>query len=112
MMTFGGFFKDYPGAKRLFDEPGYKPKIHIGIRKYYGIGNHYWVTVQEEYNPIWDGQGWRVCWDDPLKRRDFTDAFNTKKQAEKWLKEIINSHFKDFQIEIEPYSEWFYKDGD
>ncbi len=61
----GGNIADYPNARRRF--PGREKRlVSISARMYYGIGKHYWVTMTEEGNPIWDAKekAWRTCWDD------------------------------------------------
>jgi hypothetical protein len=91
----GGHIKDYPNAKRRF--PG-KTKRHVRIsaQMYYGIGKHYWVSMYEEDNPIWDAKEktWRSCWDDLEKNGHIESApFMSMVSAQEWIKKIQRKYF-------------------
>jgi len=64
--TSGGYLAELPKPwKRMF--PGRsKRRVSVSIYKYYGLGQHYWVSLHEEGNPIWDraNKCWRSAWDD------------------------------------------------
>ena len=91
----GGNIKDYPNAKRKF--PGRtKRHVRVSVRMYYGIGKHYWLTLHEEDNPIWDSKekAWRECCDD-LKKNGHIESehFLSMVSAQDWLEKIINKLF-------------------
>ena len=90
---FGGNVKDYPGAKRRF--PGKrKREVTVSVRMYYGIGKHYWVSVKEKDNPIWDGEHWRTCWDDFEGRgRIESQSFLSMVSAQQWLESLKKKEF-------------------
>jgi len=61
---------------RFFPNPYRKRKVTVTISRYYGIGLHYYVSLQEEDNPIWNGEAWQTAWDDKEGRgRTDTDLF-------------------------------------
>ena len=92
---FGGHIKDYPKAKRKY--PGRtKRKVEVSARVYYGIGMHYWITLHEEDNPIWDakGKGWRSCWDDTEGRGAIESSpFLSMVSAKEWIAEQVKTQF-------------------
>jgi hypothetical protein len=91
----GGSIKDYPNAKRKF--PGRtKRLVRISARMYYGIGKHYWITMHEENNPIWDAKekAWRECWDDLKKNgRIESQSFLSIVSAKLWIEEVAKKYF-------------------
>jgi len=95
MFFMGGYIKDYPNAKRKF--PGKtKRRVSVSARMYYGIGKHYWVTMHEEDNPIWDAKekGWRECWDDLKKNGRIESApFLSIVSAQSWIKTMTKKYF-------------------
>lgn len=54
---------------RRFDDKRRKRHVYVEIHTWRGLSlgaKHWYVSVREEDNPIWDEaeQTWRVCWDD------------------------------------------------
>lgn len=123
---FGGNIKDYPKARRLF--PGKKKRhVSVSVRSYYGIGKHYWVTMKEEGNPIWDTKekAWRECWDDTIGRGHIeSKSFLSMVSAKLWIERISKTLFprKTHVIDLLDFSgltevdekHWLgiYKEGD
>jgi hypothetical protein len=105
-----------------------KRDVRIHIARYYNIGQHYYVTIEKEFNPIWDGIDgcWRKCQDD----NDGFDmaggidtGYDLKAQsyheAKLWIDAMIDQYFPEdrYRILLENYTdmsdgEWFYKEGD
>ncbi len=127
----GGYLRDVPEPRvRIFPHPGIKRAITIRITRYYGVGRHYFASVEERGNPIWDEgvHGWRFCWDDIEKEgRGFhSPRCNSIYWARKWVEEILGKHFPAEQYEYrwQDYTQdeeadgrsdrprWFYRDGD
>jgi hypothetical protein len=101
----GGNIKDYPGAKRKF--PGRKKRtVHVSIYKYYGIGQHFHVSLSEEDNPIWDvkEKSWRTCWGDfkGKGRFEFTTA-RSLLSVKAWIEETIADKFPPKTHKIEKF---------
>lgn len=94
-LIYGGNIAHYPGARRQF--PGRKKRrVSISARSYYGIGKHYWVTMHEEDNPIWDTKekSWRICWDDFEGRGAIeSKSFLSIVSAQGWIKEVQKKQF-------------------
>jgi hypothetical protein len=122
----GGNIKDYPNARRKF--PG-RAKRHVRISAcmYYGIGKHYWVTMHEEDNPIWDAKekAWRKCWDDLKKNGHIeSQAFLSMVSARGWIEKMQKKYFSKKTHVLDPIDfgglseedeqKWLgaYKDGD
>lgn len=95
MEIYGGHIKDYPKAKRRF--PGKtKREVSISARSYYGIGVHYWVTMKEEDNPVWDAKekSWRHCWDDIEARGHIeSESFLSMVSAQQWIAKMQKKYF-------------------
>lgn len=90
--------------------PGCKDKrqLRIQIARYYGPGVHYYVSIHQESNPIWDGRpsdydnsrpvGWTEAWDDEEgKGKDDSDLM-TRTRFEYLMdaKEAIEKILPDF----------------
>lgn len=122
----GGHIKDYPKARRMF--PGRKKRlVKITAKVYYGLGHHYWITMHEEDNPIWDAKerAWRTCWDDTDGRGAIeSKSFLSMVSAQQWIRATQKKMFptrthKLGEIDFGGLTEedeklWFgiYKEGD
>ncbi len=66
--TFGGHLKDIPLPHVRYWPGSFKKKeVRIRIMRYYGAGGvHYYASLQEDSNPIWNSaEGyWQEAWDD------------------------------------------------
>lgn len=95
--VYGGRLEDIPLPHiRLYPTLAKRP-VEIHIHKYYGIGKHYFPTIEEENNPLWDSSEgvWRQAWDDKeSKGREFSSRFNYLYQAKNWVKKIIETEFQ------------------
>jgi len=133
----GGYLKDIPKPhRRKFPEFGPR-QVRVHIMKYYGIGVHYYASVEEEDNPIWNpltyGEkdsywkdtergnevvGWQIAWDDREGRGRRFNSPGTKSPywIRKWVRETIKKHFRPFDAyEFEDMMGkrmWFYREGD
>lgn len=116
--NIGGHLKDMPKPhKRWFDD---KPMVvEVRIVKFYGIGIHYWTSVKEHYNAIWDGKHWTSPWDDEHK---YMCPFSTErkcltpKTATAFVKSTLKKRYKKqpilLKFETSEHRCWFYKEGD
>ncbi|KKL87895.1 hypothetical protein LCGC14_1930100, partial [marine sediment metagenome] len=63
---FGGKLEDMPQPiRRLFPKARRKRVVTIRFTHYAGIGKHVYASVEEEDNPVWDGECWTKPWQDP-----------------------------------------------
>ena len=115
----GGYLKESKVSepyKRYHDD--HPIKVNITVLKFHGIGIHYYCTIKEEPNFIWEeeSQTWTEFWDDPYKLREFQNGnFLTVEDARKWIQETLNENFEPgtyFVSEENNDDTWFYKDGD
>jgi len=126
---FGGNIAEFkkPYKRKYGPKSKLKRPVRVSARKYYGLGQHYWVSLHEEDNPIWDAKekGWRLCWDDAEGRgRIFSKSFLSMTSAQLWIEKLVrkefpNKHFKLDKPDLNGLSDddekiWFghYKEGD
>lgn len=92
----GGTIKEdglKPPFIRKFDDKRRKRKVTITVTQFSCGGLHYFVTINEESNPILgkDDEGnpaWRLYYDDEEKEGEYiTSKFNTVKQTESFIEE-------------------------
>lgn len=113
----GGYLKDVPhGAlkRRKFKSDNIGRYLSVSLTKYTGVGQHYYVSVREESNPLWNekDQRWQKFWDD-TEADGFSDhnRFNTLKQVEQYFKKIKRK-FKNHSIELpEEDIKYYYGEG-
>ena len=91
--TFGGHLSELPKPhfRRFGPHRKEKRPVKVSVHRYYGIGQHYWVTLREEENPIWDAEigGWRQCWDDDKsKGRIESEQFLSLTSATLWVRKM------------------------
>lgn len=122
-MIYGGKLKELtkPPCKRKYPGKEKRP-VHISILRFTGIGTHYYVSIKEEYNFIWDEKekDWRQPWysseDKEGSGKIFIGRFNDYGSAASYVKEIIAEHFDKkthkFEYEGEGTGRWLYRDGD
>jgi hypothetical protein len=117
----GGHLKDIPQPHvRKF--PGPSPRqVTIAIKRYFGIGHHYYGSVDEENNPIWNSEdnAWQETWDDREgKGRTFSSLGDVSIDViHQWIRRILDEHFQpkaDYEFVSALWSsvEWFYREGD
>jgi hypothetical protein len=115
-MLTGGYIKDIPKPHRRMFPGKTKRKLRISVARY-SCGVHYYVTIREEDNPIWDKSlhgpgwgkeradkpiGWHVAWDDKKgKGREFEQRCNTSRAASKYIADMVAKHFPADLYEIE-----------
>lgn len=120
----GGYLKDaiQPLVRKFPNNLGIKRELKLSVTKFWGVGEHYHVSIEEESNPVLcevDGKlKWQLAWDDlDLHGLRDSEAFMTKEAVEQWVREAT----KDFSEETHRFvwsalspidNEWFYKDGD
>lgn len=119
---FGGELAEMPQPlRRLF--PGNtrrKRIVRVSFEMFYGIGRHTYARVEEEANPVWDGEQWCEPWrDDAGEGQRFTKSFVDADAAGRWAQRIIDKHFpghRPIKARDEIYQRrprrWFYRDGD
>jgi len=124
-LRHGGYLKDaiQPLVRKFPNKFGIKRKLKLSLTKFWGVGEHYHVSIEEESNPVLceDDAGklmWLSAWDDlDLHGLRDGDAFVTKEAVEQWVREVT----KDFSEETHAFiwstlspidGKWFYKDGD
>jgi len=106
----GGHLADIPLPHiRFFPNPYFRRKVTITISRFYGYGPHYYVSISQESNPIWNGKEWQIAWDD-LEGKGKTDTdlyfagdLRAKIRVEAYqlaigkAKQIINKYFSDHE---------------
>ncbi len=117
----GGSIKDLPEPHiRKFDDKRLKRKLIVNITVYYSLGRHYYVSVREEFNSIYDAKekGGRDCWDDEIgKGKNFyIPKFDNRLEMEKYLRRLKRWVFPKHKFEYNTCGnitkKWFYRDGD
>jgi len=122
-MIYGGKLKDLTRRPYKRKYPGKeKRQVRISVMRFSGIGVHYFVSIREEYNFIWDKKEktWREPWysyeDKKGRGQTFNSKFNTYAEAARYVKEILSEHFDmkthKYEYEGEGTGKWLYKDGD
>jgi len=122
-MIYGGKLKELTKRPCKRKYPGKeKRSVDISISRFSGIGVHYFVSIREEYNYIWDKKEktWRQPWssykDKKGRGQTFISKFNTYREAARYVKEIIAEHFSTkthkYEYEGEGTGRWLYRDGD
>jgi len=136
MPIYGGHLKDVPEPhRRYYADRRRRRPVRVRIMKYYGIGLHYHVSIEEEADAVWDSSvnqhsgkpnGWRRCWDDKtpgakgefvtFKRRTHLEALaearrvllrRFPKRTHSWRLESLCGD------EVPRGARWFYKnEGD
>jgi hypothetical protein len=122
----GGHIKDFQHLSpftRKFPNRYSRRKVKVTISRYYGYGPHYYVTIQEEDNPIWDGKEWRMCWDDKEgKGISDTDLYfggdmDAKIRVEAYQEALgkanmlIKKYFANHKVEWEDYCKSYEQEG-
>ena len=127
-MITGGYLKNTPKPyKRRWPDEEQQRGLSIRIVRYYGIGRHYYVSVEQEANPIWDAgdaadwgrpgepHGWTVCWDDEEGKGKLLSSgqFDTHLQAMNWIQDIVLPQFPDHNVTINSQAMFEYlREGD
>jgi hypothetical protein len=105
-------------SRRFYDDK--KRKVLVDVMKFWGMGNHFWVKIQEDDNLIWlaSKKAWVSYPDDSLgKGKLFEKKFNTKEEAQIFIDTIIRENFPDATHMVqhneggESYN-WYYGEGD
>lgn len=115
----GGYLEDIPEPHiRKWPGSPHKRELTVRITRYYYEGTHYYISIQEEENPLWNGTpyehdesrpvGWVVAWDDKEAqgKTDFnfnTDTrFNYITEAKHAVDKILEN-FPDHEVIYEEY---------
>lgn len=116
---YGGLVPDNP--IRMWPKCQRKRRVTISIIMFYGIGQHYWVSLKEDGNPVWNTEEgyWFEPWSDRDpegrgKRLD-TQKFNTLIEAKRWIAETLAKEFPKkthTYYNSNTYKRWYYKEGD
>ncbi len=70
--------------------------VRVGVHKYLGLGQHYYVSLSEADNPIWDAKekGWRLCWDDSGGKGELLhNRFGSLTSATLWVRTQAKKRF-------------------
>lgn len=91
----GGYLKEIPKPHRRWYNGRRKREVKIGVHVFWGVGIHYYVTVEEDDNAIWNSKDklWQLCWDDPKKGKRFDQKFGNIVEAREWVKKLQQKHF-------------------
>lgn len=128
-MIFGGHLKDIPEPhKRYFADKRRKRKVTVTISKWKGVGKHWYVTMIEEDDAIWDSRvtgmwsdktkpnGWTRPWDrSESDGRVFSGSFEVYKKAGECVMEMVANHFPaETHRLVRAFTDekWFYREGD
>lgn len=95
----------------------------VRCHRYDGIGIHYYTSLEEEGNPIWQekDKAWVTAWDDEkAKGRRFDKRCNSQSIARQFIKKTFLEEFSrethvlvyDSYVDDFPKVKWFYKGGD
>lgn len=109
---------DIPKPHRFYyDDPKHTPLVKVYVRKFYGVGVHWWVDVKADTDPIWDPGEKRWC-----EVRDHPVPWAARKQCKtmEYAKSFIRSSIKKkypkkavvVQFEQGEVMRWFYREGD
>jgi len=97
---YGGHKKNFSKkqmALRFFPGCGHKRKVTATITTWigsYSVGAvHYYVKLEEEQNPFWDGEGWRECWDEDGELKNIKYETKSKKRALELREELFKDNF-------------------
>lgn len=107
---------------RKFPNEFSKRKLALSITRFYGVGRHYHVMIEEEKNPVLceeDGEVmWLYAWDDPeLNGIGEGAKFSTRSGVEHWVKDITGGFSSETHEFVwssfsEDKQKWLYKEGD
>lgn len=98
-MIMGGYWKDIPTPYVFFHpNPKQKRRVRVGVMRYYGVGVHFYATVDEESNHVWDGKDWRLPWGNEegfpvLTGKNFSERFDTYTEAVNFVNSVIAREF-------------------
>lgn len=121
----GGYLNEIPEPHiRKFPNPYSKRKVKITVSRYYGYGIHYYVSIREDDNPIWNSERnlWTRAWDDKEGEGktdtdlyfDGDDNANIRTDAYELAigkaKMVLKRHFPDHEVVWEDYCKDWEKD--
>jgi hypothetical protein len=102
---------------RFFDVSRRKREVVVSVQVFYGIGQHYHVTLKQQGNPIWNRRHrrWQRPRYDKHDGRSVGDKFDTYKEAETFIRRVLRWVFPNHRAIRDDCTgrRWFYKrDGD
>jgi hypothetical protein len=91
----GGYIKEVPLPHKRWYNGRRKREVKIGVYVWWGTGTHYYASVEEDDNAIWNTKEnlWQLCWDDPEKGKRFDKKFDNIGQARDWVTKLLRKHF-------------------
>lgn len=107
--------------QRLFDDSRRKRQVQIIVTRFWGAGQHYYVSLKEEPNWIVNPEdgGLVSPFDDTPanKGRELNKKFNSTSEAQRWIEMMFRGCFKNRKRDFSKYQgnvspRWFYKEGD
>ena len=114
----GGDLKEVPPPLvRMFPGPR-RRRVRVSIDRYDGIGVHWYVSIEEEPNPLWDSNedAWREAYDDPGRAgKSFHGRLGSRSGAYEWVKRTCLANFGPKTHEVSNCTrvpKWFYREGD
>lgn len=119
--SWGGWLKEVPKPhRRYYDDARRKRTVEVGVSRFWGQGDHYYVRLKQDDNPIWDtnSESWRVAWDDHEKGEGLrlSKKFANRVFAHEWIDKQMAKYFPGHKLvwlEENVTARWFYKtEGD
>jgi len=118
----GGHLVEIPEPHvRLWPNPNTKQPVRIAIGRFSGYP-HYWASLTEKFNPIWNptlygvewgGElaekpiGWQEAWDDKKGRgRTFEEECDSESQAKNFIQRTLLKEFPTETHEIRGWKEY------
>lgn len=119
----GSWWAKIPQPYRfLHPTPVEKRKVRVEVTRYYGVGVHFYATVEERPNYVWDGETWRQPWAaggfPDLDGKRFSGRFDTYTEAVNFVNTRIAENFSPTTHELYDSSgfgkienfQWFFAD--
>jgi hypothetical protein len=117
----GGNLDEY-STERWYDDKRRPRVVEIIIQQFTGQGIHFYVDMHESDNPLWcpEHECWGSPWRDPYRPPNWSEKFNTEKQARKFIRTTLLRHYgrkQEVRVLMKPFNgaegcRWFYKEGD
>jgi len=101
---------------RYYPHPGKLRRVVVTVTKYYGIGQHYHVSIDESFNHVWGGDAWYGFHDDTEGKGSYQSRpFALMASAKVWIRQQIKQFSRkthDVTYSGDRRPKWFYPEGD
>ncbi len=107
-----------PPHIRFFDVSRRKREVTVSVMMFYGIGQHYHVTLRQQENPVWNRRYHRwqsLRYDKGSEGRRVDTKFDSYEEAETFIRRVMRWVFPNHRAMRDDATgrRWFYKrDGD